>query len=277
MSLQKVGVPTIVINYPWCGDEFNAFIQTIEQPAVILFDEFEKNYKREVQEQLLTLLDGVFPSKKLFMLTCNDQHRIDSHMRNRPGRIYYFVKFQGLAEEFMEEYCQDNLADQQYIEKIVQISKMYGQFNFDMLQSLVEEMNRFDEDPVSALEMLNAKPEEDSGGRYAVQLIYAGLVYAGKDIDEGATFTGNPLMSSIEVGVYVRGDAAPGAAADENDENDENDGQTTSRRKYESFDFVQEDFVRFDPVNGQFVFQNEKAMCILTLIRERSRHNMLAF
>jgi hypothetical protein len=272
MNLQRVGVPTIVINHPWHGDEFNAFIQTIEQPAVILFDEFEKNYKREVQEQLLTLLDGVFPSKKLFMLTCNDQYRIDSHMRNRPGRIYYFVKFAGLGEEFVEEYCQDNLLDTQYIEKIVQISKMYGQFNFDMLQSLVEEMNRFDEDPIAALEMLNAKPEEDGGGKYAVQIIHEGLVYEGKDIDEGSTFTGNPLVNDVDVGIYLRGEGAPGAQDDEDDDN-----PATENRKYLSLDFTPEDFVRFDPVNGQFVFQNDKAMCILTRVRERARHNMLAF
>lgn len=275
MSLQRVGVPTIVINHPWHGDKFNAFIQTIEQPAVVLFDEFEKNYKREVQEHLLTLLDGVFPSKKLFLLTCNDQYRVDSHMRNRPGRIYYFVNFHGLAEEFVEEYCQDNLLDTQYIEKIVQISKMYSKFNFDMLQSLVEEMNRFDEDPVSALEMLNAKPEGDAGGRYAVQIIHEGLVYEGKDIDDGAQYTGNPLVNSIDVGFYIRGDGAPEVRDDEDD--DGGPATPVANRKYLSLDFVPEDFVRFDPVNGQFVFQNEKAMCILTKVRERARHNMLAF
>ena len=91
VSLQAAaqGIPTIVINSPFCGDKFNAFIQSIEQPVVILFDEFEKVYDSQEQEAILTLLDGVFPSKKLFMLTCNDKWRIDQHMRNRPGRIYY--------------------------------------------------------------------------------------------------------------------------------------------------------------------------------------------
>ena len=33
-------IPTIVINSPWHGDPFNSFMQNINQPCVILFDEF---------------------------------------------------------------------------------------------------------------------------------------------------------------------------------------------------------------------------------------------
>ena len=88
MELANAGVPTIVINQPWHGEKFNTLIQSITQPCVILFDEFEKVYDSEQQEQMLTLLDGVYSGRKLFMLTCNDRWRIDSHMRNRPGRIF---------------------------------------------------------------------------------------------------------------------------------------------------------------------------------------------
>ena len=73
----KLGYPTIIINQPYRGDDFNTLIQSIEQPAIILFDEFEKVYEKDHQEEILTLLDGVFPSKKLFVLTCNDKWRVD--------------------------------------------------------------------------------------------------------------------------------------------------------------------------------------------------------
>jgi len=33
-------IPTIIINDPWVGDNFIKFLQDIEQPCVILFDEF---------------------------------------------------------------------------------------------------------------------------------------------------------------------------------------------------------------------------------------------
>jgi hypothetical protein len=44
------------------GDEFNLFIQSISQPAIIFFDEFKKVYKEneeETQEQMFTLFNGV--------------------------------------------------------------------------------------------------------------------------------------------------------------------------------------------------------------------------
>ena len=41
-AAQEGDIPTIVVNKPWVGDEFNSFLQRIDQPAIILFDEFEK-------------------------------------------------------------------------------------------------------------------------------------------------------------------------------------------------------------------------------------------
>ena len=136
------GYPTIVINQPWCGDEFNAFIQSIEQPVIVVFDEFEKVYGEDEQEQILTLLDGVFPTKKLFVLTSNDKWRINQHMRNRPGRIFYLIDFKGVDGNFIREYCNDNLNAKEHIERIVNVSTMFKEFNFDMLKALVEEMKR---------------------------------------------------------------------------------------------------------------------------------------
>ena len=143
IELAKQGVPTIVINAPWHGDKFNSFIQTITQPCAILFDEFEKVYDRDEQEAILTLLDGVFPTKKLFLLTCNDKYRVDYHMRNRPGRVYYMMEFKGLDVNFIREYCEDNLKNKNHIDKVCNFTSLFGQFNFDMLKALVEEMNRY--------------------------------------------------------------------------------------------------------------------------------------
>lgn len=151
------GIPTIVINRPWVGDKFNSLIQSIEQPCVVLFDEFEKVYDEDHQEQMLTLLDGVFPSKKLFILTCNDKWRIDKHMRNRPGRIFYMLDFKGLDPDFIREYCEDKLNSKEYIERIVQITGTFSAFNFDMLKALVEEMNRYNEAPQEAMKMLHVR------------------------------------------------------------------------------------------------------------------------
>ena len=63
------GMPCIIVNSPFHGDTFNKFIQNIKQPSIIFFDEFEKVYPSDKQTHILTLLDGVFPSKKLCVMT----------------------------------------------------------------------------------------------------------------------------------------------------------------------------------------------------------------
>ena len=48
-------IPTIIINESYTGDNFNSFIQNINQPAIIFFDEFEKVYSEKEAFYLLTL------------------------------------------------------------------------------------------------------------------------------------------------------------------------------------------------------------------------------
>jgi hypothetical protein len=253
------GIPTIVINAPWCGDKFNSFIQSIEQPTIILFDEFEKVYDGDHQEHILTLLDGVFPSKKLFMLTCNDKWRVDAHMRNRPGRIYYMMDFKGLAADFIIEYCEDNLKAKEHIEKIVQIASLFSEFNFDMLKALVEEMNRYNEAPEQALKILNAKPEFDQGTtNYTVELSIAGVPVDSKDIGRGE-WKGNPLQSNINVNYK------------------EYDGEISVDSGDEDWDwgdvkFTPSDLKKIDSQNGKFIFVDREGNS-LTLTRIKEKHS----
>jgi len=191
-------IPTIVINAPWCGDAFNAFIQSIEQPVIVVFDEFEKVYDEHEQEAMLTLLDGVYPTKKLFVLTCNDKWRVNQHMRNRPGRVFYSLEYKGLEADFIREYCEDNLKAKEHIEKIIGIAGTFGQFNFDMLKALVEEMNRFGETPQEAMQMLNAKPEYSEESRYKVKLLVNGEEMAETNFEE-KEWQGNPLNKRVHI------------------------------------------------------------------------------
>lgn len=156
----KDGYPTIVINNNYHGEAFNRFIQSVDQPCVILFDEFEKIYHEQTeQEAMLTLLDGVYPTHKLFVLTTNDRYGISRHMLNRPGRLFYHIEYRGLEESFIREYCLDMLKDQTQTEGVVRISTFFEAFNFDMLQSLVEEMNRYNESATVAMTLMNIKME----------------------------------------------------------------------------------------------------------------------
>lgn len=163
INAAKDGIPTIIINMNWSGDAFFSFLSAITQPCIVLFDEFEKVYdtKKNEQDAILTLLDGVFPSKKLFMLTCNDRFGINTNMINRPGRIFYALEFRGLEENFIREYAEDNLIDKSHVDGILRITTLFSQFNFDMLKALIEEMNRYGETPADALALLNVSPAFD--------------------------------------------------------------------------------------------------------------------
>lgn len=261
-----VGIPTIVINEPWCGESFNAFMQMIEQPTVILFDEFEKVYDKDDQEKMLTLLDGVYPSKKLFILTCNDKWRVDSHMRNRPGRIFYSLDFKGLEQDFIIEYCEDNLKNKAHIQGVCRVAAMFDQFNFDMLKALVEEMNRYNESPSQAMKMLNAKPEFGGDSKYKVSLQVNGLDVEQDNVEQDI-WTGNPLTNRVSIDYKVFNDAPD--AVDELGNRDFD---------WEDARFTQEDLKQIDPTAGKFVFINEEGDRVtLNRVKEKTFHYYDAF
>lgn len=251
----KMGVPTIVINAPWCGDEFNSFMQMIDQPMIILFDEFEKVYDREDQEKMLTLLDGVYPSKKLFVLTCNDKWRVNEHMRNRPGRIYYAMDYKGLEHDFIVEYCEDNLKAKEHIDSICRIASLFDSFNFDMLKAMVEEMNRYGETPQEVMAMLNARPEFSGDVKYRVNLQVNGIELPEKDADD--TWSGNPLTQEVRIDYKVYNEP----------------GNPSSDWDWENARFSNSDLRLVDAQSGRFTFMNEKGdRAVLQKIKERSFH-----
>jgi len=259
------GVPTIIINSPMCGDQFNAFITAIKQPAIILFDEFEKIYDENDQEKILTLLDGVFPSKKLFIITCNDKWRIDNHMRNRPGRIYYMLDFDGLDESFIVEYCNDNLkkAYKKYTERIAAVASLFHKFNFDMLKAMVEEINRYGEAPETVLKMLNVKPEFEDGKhtRYSIKLSTTEGPIPAERLDS-TEWAGNPLTKASSVGYTVTKKS--------------DDGVEYNDSEYAYFTVA--NIKKIDPATNTYIFENEKKETLtLTRIKPVQTDYMGAF
>ena len=171
---REQGIPTIVINRDWNGDEFNSFIQSISTPAIILFDEFEKIYGWSEQRKILTLFDGVFPSRKLFLVTTNTDRDVSEYMTNRPGRIYYNFEFDTLGQDFIKEFLEDRLDNKSQIDDILKYTQVFSFFNFDMLNAAVEEMNRYGETLTEVLDVLNIKPENRSTDTFKVEVVLDG-------------------------------------------------------------------------------------------------------
>ena len=286
---QERGYPTIVINQPWFGEDFNVFVQTIEQPTIIIFDEFEKVYEPKHQELMLTLLDGVYPSKKLFVITCNDKYRVNEHMKNRPGRIFYHLEYKGLDRDFVSEYCEDNLLDVSNTKEILKLSLMFTSFNFDMLKALVEEVNRYGESPREALKMLNAKPENSESSKYTMELFFHDFAINPEKIGR-KEWTGNPLSGTIDTYAYLPGVSRRGAldsekllaslspikqwemelnsvAVDEDEEEED----------YREIRFEPGDLKKVEEETGKFFYENSDGFRVVLTKKTVSVYNWSAF
>ena len=259
---KDAGVATILINGAWCGEGFNQFLAGIDQPLVLLFDEFEKVYQDEDdQNKLLTLFDGTMTHKRLFLLTSNSKWDVSEFMRNRPGRIYYNLEFRGLGEQFIREYCADEMTNREHIEEMVGLSMTFDNFNFDMLKAIVEECNRYGEKPSEAIVMLNARPEYGSSTEYEVMSVTVDgepvdlntvddLVHCINPMDSTWSMRWSPIEE--ETGLREALGQALGAA--------QQAGATVAKKKpaiheMGGVQFNQDDLVRIDPKRGEFMFE----------------------
>jgi hypothetical protein len=162
-------LPVIIVNAPFTDDRFMRTMQGIEQPAVIIFDEFEKLYNKDDQESILTLFDGVYTAQnKIMVITCNDKYSVRDFFHNRPSRLRYSIAFEGLEPSFVEEYCDDQLRDRKYLKNVVTLCSTCDEFNFDMLQTLVDELNRYGGKFEDTLDILNVKPVSGARTKWVV-------------------------------------------------------------------------------------------------------------
>lgn len=255
----------IIVNSPMAGPAFNKFIQDIDIPAMVLFDEFEKVYDDDTQEQMLTLLDGVFPSQKLFVLTCNNKWKIDQNMLNRPGRLFYMLEFDGLDAAFIRDYCEDKLNRKDRIDSVCNVAVIFRAFNFDMLKALVEEMNRYDETAQEALQMLNIKPDYKENSEYTVEMLYDGKPVTGELLDT-TEWRGNPLYNgrfNIEH-ARILGMRRDGSFEVDMDKSDKDD--PFPNFVYTEFDTS--NLVRIDAQNGGYVYKKDKFTVVLKRKKE---------
>lgn len=125
------------------------FISSITQDCIVLFDEFEKVFRKESknenknpQDKLLSLFDGIDNGHKLFIVTCNDVYKISEFMVNRPGRFHYHFRFTYPSMREIEEYMNDNIKDE-YKDQIFDICDFSSMIslNYDCLRSIVTEVN----------------------------------------------------------------------------------------------------------------------------------------
>lgn len=153
----------IIVDRPYSGTEFNQFLQSINQPKIVVIDEFEKVYNEaEPRNAMLSLLDGTWPQHTLFLMTANTSlygHHLE-YFSNRPGRVYFNIEFKSLDLDLLKEYMHDNLEDQSRTNEILEFVSKFSKFNIDMLSVLIKEMNQYPDESIESLtEILNIKAQ----------------------------------------------------------------------------------------------------------------------
>jgi hypothetical protein len=173
LTALKSNIPVILITEEFTGEEFKSFLNSIKQEVVVFIDEFEKVYvENDSQQSLLSLLDGIFEGKKLFIFTSNMKDRINQYMLNRPGRIRYLAEYDSLDETVITEVIEDTLVDKTQTEDLLSVLDVLGIVSMDVLVGLISEMNSYNEGAKEAIKYLNIRPEDS---QYSVVIIIDGV------------------------------------------------------------------------------------------------------
>lgn len=141
------GLPVIIVDKYIPG--IASFIESIEQNAMFLFDEFDKTFADDNSEgvspqaAMLSLFDGLSQGKKLFVVTCNEIRELNDYLINRPGRFHYHFRFEYPSPSEVREYLQDKLEEKLWdsIDEVISFSRKVD-LNYDCLRAIAFELSR---------------------------------------------------------------------------------------------------------------------------------------
>lgn len=177
--------PVIVINEPFEGADFISFLTNPELgEAIIFIDEFEKvfdqerYYDKNKARDLLTLMDGTYQTRLIFLLTVNTYNLSDFFV-NRLNRVKYRKDYIDLEQSVIDEVIQDLLINKSHAESIKVFFDKINMCTFDLLVNLIKEMNLFNEDALEVGKHLNLRSEPR---KYYVSEEYNGKEYRCRDL-----------------------------------------------------------------------------------------------
>lgn len=149
-------LPVILITEAFCGPDFIDFLTNgLLGKCIIFIDEFEKVYDRKDDAvDLLSLMDGNFPTKLIFLLTVNE-FRISEFLVNRLNRIKYRKHYSDLEEEIIDEVIEDLLVNKDHKQSIYDFFERINMRTFDLLVNVIKDMNLFKEDAIACGKHLN--------------------------------------------------------------------------------------------------------------------------
>lgn len=141
-------------------------LNSIRQPLVVLFDEFEKTHDNDNQQDILTALDGMTRSmhNRLFVFTTNERN-INENMIDRPSRVRYSWEFGRLSDAIIEELMDDILDPSLAGYRPAILAYLNGRkvLSMDVAKTVIAEVNTFRESPEAFKSMMNLTEQDVSG------------------------------------------------------------------------------------------------------------------
>lgn len=169
----EIKVPIIQIKNSYRSDVL-AFLSSIQQPHIVVIDEFDKLYpnqdsnardldddrsKENAQEMFLSYLDGIEKggAKRLFILTSNNN--INEYLLNRPSRLRYIKNYKGVPLDVIKEIVNSRLINKEFIPDLLSNLDDSG-LNIDILCKIIDEINLHNAPYSSFKDFFNFTPDD---------------------------------------------------------------------------------------------------------------------
>jgi len=110
----------------------------------VIFDEIDKNERYWNTEDLLSFLDGIRDTgKKLVLLTCNTDSKINEYILDRCSRVRYYRKFESLTKESIIEVAEKYIPKDKIEEVTDFIINRFKCISYDNVVSFLEEVKEY--------------------------------------------------------------------------------------------------------------------------------------
>ena len=148
-AMKQFDIPIFIVDSNISGQVLTDSIRNFAKEAVIVFDEFEKIYSnKDSLNSLLPFFDGVNTETRFMILITGNDNIGSQYFYNRPGRIHYLYQYGRLSEGDVREFLEKQLNDKTKIEEILMIREISSLFSYDILRSIVNECNLYQEMPL---------------------------------------------------------------------------------------------------------------------------------
>lgn len=132
-------VPVVIIDEASGVRGIANYVDQLPENILVMFDEFEKNFDNDDQQQFLGLFDGMSNKKRMYVITVNSVYELSEFMRERPGRLLFHIRFDYPDDKEVEEYLSYYVKD--ISEENISIAKALASMskvNYDILNAMVK-------------------------------------------------------------------------------------------------------------------------------------------